>query len=215
MVGGFFHLLWLVLSICSAQVIITSTITATSTICPCTSQASSQTSSSTSSIVPTASSSASFFSATTSATPEPATTPFPIRIDTGSSHRKRAFYYVAFDNDTAIGVNTLDRAALFTIFDGYLLNEGMFVGSNTSAGYQTMQKYASRDAIVAGWSLDGNRTVSLNSQAFTQSNGSADFCVSTQGAIILELTQTAPACADADLAALLSRWHAYTMQSNC
>lgn len=78
-----------------------------------------------------------------------------------------------------------------------------------------MRRYLSPDAIVQGWSLAGNRTVSLNGPELTQGDGSADFCVSAQGAIILELTETAPACADADLAALLSKRRLYEKMINC
>ena len=205
MARGLFYLLWLLLSICSAQVVITSTIVATSTICPCTSQATTQSSSSASSILTTVSSTSSSFTATTSGATISATTPFPVRIDTSLPRRKRAFFYVAFDDDTAIGVNTLERAALFTIINGYLLNDGMFVGSNTSTGYQTMRRYNSPQTMVQGWSLAENRTISLIGQNSTSDDASASFCVASQGEIVLEFTQTAPACAEADLAALLSK----------
>ena len=185
-------LLWLLLcNAVNAQLATTTSfVFKTSTVCPCTSPPTQ-----TFSPQPTS----------TTSLPLSSSTPFPIRIDTGSSLQKRAFFYVAFDDDTAIGVQTLNEAALFSIVNSYLLNNGMYVGANTSQGYQTMRRYLDFSSVTPGWSLDQDSAVSLDGQAFSLGGGTAQFCVSAQGAVILEITESAPACDGADLAALLSK----------
>lgn len=190
---------WLLISLGSAQLAtITLTVVVTSTICPCLSSQPLPVMSSSSQLVPVNSLASQSSSCSASF---PLQSLFPIRIDTGS--RKRAFYYVGFDNDTAIIVPILDKAALFQIINGFLITQGMFVGSNGSAGYQMMRRYANQSSVLPGWSVDTERTVSLSNETFN--GGSAGFCVSSRGAVVLELTQNAPECADADAAALLSK----------
>ena len=182
---------------CSAQLATTTSIIfSTSIVCPCTSS----TSIASTPVLPLATPSVS--APLTTQLPLSSSTPFPIRIDTGPSLQRRSFFYVGFDNDTAIGVAALDRAALFTIVNSYLLNDGMYVGTNTTQGYQSMRRYSSAASVIPGWSLDRDSAVSLDGLPFTLGDGTAQFCVSNQGAVILQITQPAPACDDADLAAL-------------
>ena len=88
-------------------------------------------------------------------------------------------------------------AALFTIVDGYLRNNGLYVGSNGSVPYDNMRRYIQQESVLPGWSIDSNGFVMLRDRV--SSDGSADFCVKSDGSVILEMTEDAPGCADVDL----------------
>ena len=134
-----------------------------------------------------------------SSAPIPASTSFRIQLDTSLLSRKRSIYYVGFVNDTAVGFDDLNQAALFTIVDGYLRNDGLYVGSKATRGYETMRRYSDRQLVIPGWTLESDGSVSLDGQVFTLGDGSAQFCVSNSGAVVIQVTQESPGCIDAPL----------------
>ena len=127
-----------------------SVVLVTSTVCPCVSTSSSSAASS-SSYIPDSNVGSSSTSnrvttvAATTASPSPESTPFPIRIETTNNQplRKREYYYLGFQNDTAVTVSDLASASLFQNFAGYLssMPDGQYVGVDTSRAYQVLKKY--------------------------------------------------------------------------
>lgn len=157
---------------------ITLTVTETSTICPC---SSSRALSSLRSFT-TSPASASTLSQTSSpvasqptSSAVPSTSRFPIRIQTAEvlRLRKRAFYYIGFEDDTAITVSDLVNATLFRIVGGFLISDsdGKYVGVNTSNPFQPLQKYTDKLLMTGGWSLDttgGPRSIMVGQQFYAR-----------------------------------------------
>ena len=98
-------------------------------------------------------------------------------------------------------MTTLDRAALFLISNGYLISDANYVGTNASDVYSTMRRYTDVSAVVSGWSVDIDLNIRLLGSAFTIGGGNADFCVSSSGSVVIEVSAFASNCSTAGLVA--------------
>ncbi|KAL2432681.1 hypothetical protein ABEF95_014464 [Exophiala dermatitidis] len=142
-------------------------------------------------------------STTTSVVASPTDASFTIRIFTQDGIlQKRAYHYVTFDNDTAVIVDDVRDAALFNLVNGYLISDNKFAGVSNATGYQVLQKYDQPVNVSAGWFMDSDRGIAIQSPLFTASDGTAGFCALPNGTVVMEITDSPEACSDADLAAL-------------
>jgi hypothetical protein len=67
-----------------------------------------------------------------------------------------------------------------------------------------MRRYLNMNSVSGGWSLSEDREVSLNGQAFSVGDGTAEFCISPLAAIVIQISESSPLCQEAVLEALPS-----------